>query len=148
MPTEPPCYQSVPQAILTASRVELTDVALNVLEGSLPADIYGYCFTVGPTGSVASGGLPYRDGSPVFNGDGMVYRMDFNSPGTARLTTQLAKTPCFYADRATYADDQYAPYRFQNHGLSRFSLHLGMRNQLNTALLPFRAQNDERDRLL
>ncbi|MBD1914776.1 MULTISPECIES: carotenoid oxygenase family protein [Cyanophyceae] len=148
MPTESTCYQSVPQAILTASRVELTDIALNVLEGSLPSDIYGHCFTVGPVGSVDSGELPYLDGSPVFNGDGMVYRLDFDSSDTARITTRLAKTPCFYADRATHANNQYAPYRFQNHGLSRFSLALGMRNQLNTALLPFRSATDDRDRLL
>lgn len=123
-------------------------MALHVLEGRVPSDIYGHCFVVAPVGSVESGGLPYLNGSPIFNGDGMVYRLDFDSPNTAQITTRLVKTPCFYADRATQVNAQYAPYRFQNHGLARFSLMLGMRNQLNTAFLPFRAQNDDRDRLL
>ncbi|MBF2028144.1 MAG: carotenoid oxygenase family protein [Oscillatoriales cyanobacterium C42_A2020_001] len=148
MATESPCYQSVPQAVLTASRAELTDLPLTVVEGSIPSKIFGHCFVVGPVGSVESGGLPYADGSPIFNGDGMVYRFDFDGSNTVRVTSRLAKTPCFYADRATHTNAQYAPYRFQNHGLSRFSLALGMRNQLNTALLPFRSQQDDRDRLL
>ncbi|MEB3233576.1 MAG: carotenoid oxygenase family protein [Leptolyngbyaceae bacterium] len=144
----PSCYQSLPPAILTASRDELTDVPLDILEGSLPTEIYGHCFVVAPVGSVDSGGLPYSDGSPIFNGDGMVYRIDFDQPGVATITTRLAKTPCFYADRATQANPQYANLQFQNHGLARFSLSLGIRNQLNTALRPFRTEENEGNRLL
>ncbi|OCQ97947.1 hypothetical protein BCD67_02105 [Oscillatoriales cyanobacterium USR001] len=138
----------VPQSIMTASQCELTDLKLNVVEGELPDKLQGHVFIVAPVGSVDSGGLPYPDGSPIFNGDGMIYRLDFDRKGEVRITNRIAQTPCYYADQATKPGSKYANYNFQNHGLSRFSKALGVRNQLNTAFLNMRFSEDAIDRLL
>ena len=140
----------VPQAVMVASRCELTELELNIIEGKLPEDLQGHVFIVAPAGSVDSGGLPYPDGTPIFNGDGMVYRIDFNAHAQqqAKITTRMAKTPCYYADEATKAGSEYDKYGFQNHGLTRFSMALGVRNQLNTAFLKFKTSQDANDRLL
>ncbi len=140
----------VPQAVMVASRCELTELELNIIEGKLPEDLQGHVFIVAPAGSVDSGGLPYPDGTPIFNGDGMVYRIDFNAHAQqqAKITTRMAKTPCYYADEATKPGGKYEKYRFQNHGLTRFSMALGVRNQLNTAFLKFKTSQDANDRLL
>ncbi len=144
------CYQTVPESLLTARRDELSDLTLNLLDPDLPLplDLYGHLFIVSTVGSVDSGGLPYTDGTPLFNGDGMVYRLDFNQPGQVTVKTRLAQTPCFYADRATQTGTPDASRGFQNHGISRFSSSLGFRNQPNTAFVPLRFSGDERDRLL
>ena len=137
----------VPEAVMVASRSELTDLPLNTLEGKLPNDLQGYVFIVAPTGSVDSGDLPYPDGTPIFNGDGMIYRIDFNAQQEAKITTRIAKTPCYYADEATKPGSEYEKYGFKNHGLTRFSIALGVRNQLNTAFVKFKTSQDVNDRL-
>ncbi|MGD1905957.1 MAG: carotenoid oxygenase family protein [Leptolyngbyaceae cyanobacterium] len=144
------CYQTTPKALLTASRAELSALPLTLLDPNLPlpTDLQGYLFMIAPVGSVDSNGLPYKDGTPLFNGDGMVYRFDFSQPGTATVTTSITKTPDFYADLATKADTEYADHGFQNHGISRYGDSLGFRNQPNTAFMPFRFETDDRDRLL
>ena len=137
----------VPQAVMVASRCELTELELNIIDGKLPEDLQGHVFIVAPAGSVDSGGLPYPDGTPIFNGDGMIYRINFNNQ-QAKITTRIAKTPCYYADEATKPGSEYEKYGFQNHGLTRFSMALGVRNQLNTAFLKFKTSEDTNDRLL
>lgn len=136
----------VPQAVMVGSRCELNELPLNI-DGKLPADLQGYLFIVGPAGSVDSGGLPYPDGTPIFNGDGMIYRINFKNQ-QAKITTKIAKPPCFYADEATKPGSKYEKYGFQNHGLTRLSMALGVRNQLNTAFLKFKTSEDANDRLL
>ncbi|MGB8701597.1 MAG: carotenoid oxygenase family protein, partial [Thermosynechococcaceae cyanobacterium] len=140
--------QKMPEAVMTANRVELTNLGLQVLEGVFPPDLQGHLFFVGPVGSVDSGGLPYANGDPIFNGDGMVFRVDFDQAETARISSRLAKTPDFYADQATQKLPQYQSLKFSNHGVARFSFGLGMRNQLNTALVPMQFAQDEHPRLL
>lgn len=133
---------------MRANRRELAKVELQVLAGKLPEDLSGHLFFIAPSGSVSSGGLPFANGDPIFNGDGMIYRVDFNQKGTAFISSRLAETPDYYADLATQKQASYRSLMFRNHGVSRFSLGLGMRNQLNTALVPCRFAQDTHDRLL
>lgn len=137
-----------PEGMMTASASELTDVALQVVEGKLPHDLHGHVFIVAPVGSVNSGGLPNPDGTHVWNGNGMIYRLDFHKPGEVWLKTRIAKSPCYYADKATRPGSRYDKYQFRDYGMARFSLHLGMRDQLNTAFLPMKFSGEENERLL
>jgi carotenoid cleavage dioxygenase-like enzyme len=146
-------YPSIPASVMTAKRRELTDIKLDILESKLPGNklpdgLHGHVFIVNAEGSVDSGGLPYANGDTIFNGDGTIYRLDFDREGEVRLKSRLAKTPCYYADLATHAKAKYAKYRFRNLGLSRFSIALGIRNQLNTAFVPMQFSPAEPERLL
>ena len=136
----------VPKSIVTASRCELTDTQM-VIDGSLPEDLHGHVFMVAPAGTVDSGGLPFPDGDSILNGDGMIYRLDFDRKGEVRLKTRLAKPPDYYADKATRGT-KYAKYQFRDHGITRFSFVLGSRNELNTALLPMKFSDESNERLL
>lgn len=139
----------LPNAILTANRYELTNLAINI-EGDLPDDLQGYFFMVAPVGSVDSGGLPYPSDNSLLNGDGMIYRLDFDEPNQVKVTSRLAKPADYYADLATRSGSEYSQYGFRNHGISRFSISLGLRNELNTAFLPmpFAASANTQHRLL
>ncbi|RUT04438.1 hypothetical protein DSM106972_046660 [Dulcicalothrix desertica PCC 7102] len=137
----------VPESIMTASRCEHTAIQMKI-DGYLPADLHGHVFMVAPTGTVESGGLPFTDGDSLLCGDGMIYRLDFDCPNEVRLTTRIAKPPDYYADKATRLGSKYEKYRFRNHGIIRFSLSLGIRNQLNTAFLPMKFSQDSQERLL
>ncbi|MHC5739973.1 carotenoid oxygenase family protein [Nostoc sp.] len=141
------CSPKVPQSIMTASRCELKDIQMQV-SGYLPQDLQGHVFMVTSVGSVNSGGLPYPNGDSLLCGDGMIYRLDFDSPDEVRLTTSIVKPPDYYADKATRPASKYDKYRFRNHGLTRFSLSLGVRNQLNTAFLRMKFSPDSQERLL
>ncbi len=141
-----------PKSVLTVSREELSYLELTI-EGELP-QLYGYAFIIGPAGSVDSKPVPgtfqihpSSDGTPLFNGDAMIYRLDFDKvqeERKVRLTTRIAKTPCFYADKASVPGTEYEELRFNNHGLARLSTSLGFRNEVNTAFLPmkFPGQNE------
>ena len=141
------CCPQVPKSIMTASRCELTDIQMQI-SGNLPQDLQGHVFMVAPVGTVNSGGLPYPNGDSLLCGDGMIYRLDFDSPNEVTLKTRLVKPPDYYADKATRSGSKYDKYRFRNHGITRFSLPLGVRNQLNTAFLPIKFSSDSQERLL
>ena len=128
----------------------------------LPPELEGHVFILSPAGSVDSQEVDNnydervvwsaKDGwTPLYNGDGMVYRLSFANGG-ASLKTRLAKPPCYYADLATADPNNHKRYEglgFKNLGISRVSFNtLGVRNQVNTAFLPFRAKGDQSDRLL
>lgn len=153
-----------PRTIVAVSREEFTlPIELTVRDASghkttLPNDLHGHFFMVGPAGSINSfkveGNdhvvLGSKDGwTALYNGDGIVYRLSFDQ-GAASLKTRLMKPPCYYADLATQnKKDQYEELEFKNLGISRASLNkLGVRNQLNTAFLPFKLEDDESERLL
>ncbi|MBM4283339.1 MAG: hypothetical protein FJ137_22215 [Deltaproteobacteria bacterium] len=121
--TGPALARRVPSSLTSASRAEL-DLELRVVGGALPAALRGHVFLVCA--------LPQGDGSPQFNGDGMLTRLDFDG-SRARLLSRLAKTPCFYADEASRGTDA----AFENKHLSRTSSKLGARNFANTAFAPF-----------
>jgi carotenoid cleavage dioxygenase-like enzyme len=140
-------YCEVSESIMRASRDELDDLKLEI-EGDLPEDIQGHVFIVTPVGSVNSGGLPYPDGNSWLNGDGMVYRLDFDRKGEVRFKSRLVKPPCHYADKATQPGTKYAKYQFSNYGILRFSPFLGSRNELSTGFMPMKFSQDEGDRLL
>lgn len=146
----------------TASREEI-DVTLQLLEGELPNDLYGTVFINSACGTVNSGGLPFLPknpdgsenqeyGSPLINGDALMFRIDFNKAGTAQLKTGLLKAPCYYADRATSPlvnpGNPWSHLKFENMGLARISMKLGTRDELNTAITPVKFDNDEQYRLL
>ncbi|RUR80210.1 hypothetical protein PCC6912_30700 [Chlorogloeopsis fritschii PCC 6912] len=141
----------VPQSIMDANRDELPDLTMQIVEGNLPHDLQGYVFLVAPAGTVDSQGLPYKNGNTCLNGDGMIYRLDFNQTGEVRLKRRLAKPPDYAADENT----QNIPMpllrellRFRNHGLIRFSVLLGSRNELNTGFLPMKFLGESNERLL
>ncbi len=153
-----------PQSILSVSREELSELSLTIKQGltddeaQLPADLTGHVFIIGPAGSIPTGVVsdedlrtikPAKDGwTPLFNGDGMIHRFDFEQ-GAAKLTTRLIKTPCYYADLAAQTNEHYQDLQFQNVGITRMSWErLGVRNQLNTALVPVKSAQDQHERLL
>lgn len=141
-----------PQSVLWTKREEFTDLELVVKEGQIPTDIYGYAFFNGAVGSTSKDDLilPSEDGSSLFNGDGMIYRLDFDQvkENKVKLSNKLAKTPCFYTDRVTFTNDLYADLKYRNLGLARLSFGLGFRNQVNTALLPMKFSQEKEYRLL
>ena len=178
-----------PKALLYTSREEFygqdadhQPLELIVKEGMtentcvLPEDLQGHVFIVGPVGTEDSPRYegssyvvePAQDGwTPLFNGDGMIYRLDFHQTpqtdsdadrtevGKAWMASRIVKTPDYYADLALetnprYKKDwpkQYPFLKFHNFGLSRLSLEIGARNFLNTALLPMKF-SDGSERLL
>jgi len=119
--TGPDLPGGIPFSLMTASRDEV-DLQLRVLSGRLPRDLQGHIFI--------AGALPWNDGAPLFNGDGIMYRVDFGD-GDPKLKSRIAKTPCFYADHATQGTD----LGFVNVGITRMSRSLGVRNELNTAFV-------------
>lgn len=109
---------------LTVWNHDEIDVGLKLVSGKLPSDLAGHAFIVGA--------LPYPDGSFIFNGDGMVFRVDLD-PSAPRVKTRIMRTPCWRADQATLDGH---PWGFVNLGIVRLSSKLGIRNQLNTAFQP------------
>jgi carotenoid cleavage dioxygenase-like enzyme len=175
--------QSFPRSIFSVSREEFygqdeehQPLKLIVKKGlteettQLPEELYGHVFIVAAVGSLDSPGVdrqnplivtPSADGlTSLFNGDGMIYRLDFHSSshteemGAAWLACRIAKTPDYYLEEAVEKKCQQFPdneiwqsLQFKNWGLARFSLKLGSRNQLNTAFVRAIFPN-ENERLL
>ena len=155
-----------PLSACSASREEfIYSIKLTIRDregnsATLPDDLRGNFFLTAPCGSPQSSVLKEddqviwtnKDGwTPIYNGDGMVYRLSFNHQ-SATLKSRLIKPPCYYADLVTSDDSQKNNYKdlaFQNIAISRVSLNkLGAKNQLNTAFVPFKLPNDNSDRLL
>jgi len=142
------------RTLIHASNKEL-DIKMNVKEGKLPEDWYGTVYLNSPCGTVNSNGLPYPEGSsevgsPIMNGDGYVYRIDLGAE-QVRLRTAIMKPPCYYADLATKVGNKNgygSLYHFKNDGLTRMSLDLGSRDELNTAITPFQFGEDKTPRML
>ncbi len=109
----------VPRAIMGFQGDEV-ELDLHLLSGHLPLDLQGHVFIVGA--------VPWGDGSPLFNGEGRVVRLDLGGE-RPRLMARLARSPSWYADRATRG----GPMEFRNAGMIRVSGSLGAANELNTA---------------
>jgi carotenoid cleavage dioxygenase-like enzyme len=150
--TDLPNGPKFPESCMTVSRRELLNLELNVCEGEIPQDISGHAFIIGPVGTVGSRteDLLYPGGAGVslYNGDGMVFRLDFNHKDQVSVSSRIIKTPCYYADLETTAGSKYANLGFANLGMSRLSPVLGFRNEVNTAFLPFKFSQDEHWRML
>ncbi len=136
----------VPRPLMCTTREE-QDLTLQVKEGVLPTGLSGYVFALVQVGSVNNalpipktlpdGSINPEFGTPLMNGDGMLYRFDFSNKGKVVLTTRLMKTPCYYADLALASGSKWnSLVGFRNFGISRMNLILGFRNQLNTAIVP------------
>lgn len=140
----------VPASLMTASRTELTQESFTCLEGVVPAELGGHYFFAGPVGNVGTSGLPRSPTTYPLNGDGMVYRCDF-SAGQVSITSRLMKTPDYLADEYTLPGGAFGfdpLLRFSNSGMIRSSPRLGIRNFLNTALVPMRFPGDTSTRLM
>ena len=146
--------ESTNRKLITATRKEL-EYQLKVKGGKIPDDWHGHVFINSPAGTVNSNGLPYPEGSkeqgsPIMNGDGYVFRFDLQAD-KVNVKTALMKPPCYYADEATKegnSNGYNSLYAFNNCGLSRMSLALGARNELNTAISPIKFKGDEYARMI
>jgi carotenoid cleavage dioxygenase-like enzyme len=139
-------FPKVPRAIMNAYRDE-SSIEMQIFDGNLPDDLQGHVFIVAPVGTVSSGGLPDKNGNTFMNGDGMIYRLDFDQKGKVSLKRKIAKSPDYWADKLTH-DNNNKLLKFRNYGLVRFSDLLGFRNELNTAFLPIKFSGDTHERLL
>ncbi|MGA7955164.1 MAG: carotenoid oxygenase family protein [Gloeobacterales cyanobacterium] len=135
----------IPRSLMKLKRTEfISQIELNLKKGIIPSDLQGHVFLISPVGFANT---PYGDGTPLFNGDSMVYRLDFDKPGKISLKSRIAKTPCYFADEATQTDERFKEYQFKNFGLGRFSLLLGLRNQVNTGFLSAKFSKEQNARL-
>jgi hypothetical protein len=154
-PLAPPLPVPFPASISLLRREGLTDEPLQVLEGSLPSDVHGHAFFMGPGGCMdtplGADGLihPSYDGTPLFNGDPLLHRLDFGG-GEVKITSRIPKTPCYYTEQVflSEADRKLFPYPYHNHGLARLSFGLGFRNEVNAAVVPMRFNAAEGNRLM
>ncbi|GGA54905.1 carotenoid oxygenase family protein [Okeania sp. KiyG1] len=157
----------VPRSIMDANRKEISD-ELTILEGELPSGLHGHMFIVAPVGNfeVDDKGRPilkdiYKrisqrnliddNGNTFMNGDGMIYRFDFDEEGKVKWKQKIANSPDYKVDKKIEEspDLKYREIlKFYNFGLIRFSPALGLRNQLNTAFVPFKFGKDNHERLL
>jgi carotenoid cleavage dioxygenase-like enzyme len=146
-----------PASLGLVKREEVKDLLLEVRQGTIPSDLQGHAFFVGPGGfinsaDVGQSGLinPSHAGTPLFNGDPLLHRLDL-SAGEVRLTSKIPRTPCFYTDLACQekeGNSTWQSYGYGNFGLARLSIKLGFRNEVNTAVIPIRFSEDEGYRLL
>ena len=143
-----------PRSVSLLSRTPFRQALLEVQAGELPRDLQGSAFLIGPGGSLDDVPLegtdliqPSHDGTPLFNGDPLVYRLDFDDH-SVKLTSNIPRTPCFYTDKATVEQEEFKDLRYGNYGLARLSFTLGFRNEVNTAFQPMRFHEQEGFRLL
>ena len=149
-------------AFASASRREV-QLTPQVISGAVPEGLHGVVFINSACGTVNTDGMPYPPnypdgsscqeyGSPLINGDGMLYRIDFSESGKVAVRNGLLRPPCYYADMATSErvnpGNPWADLKFNNLGLARISMKLGTRNELNTAITPVRFKNEGAHRLL
>lgn len=98
---------------------------------------------LGPEGLIH----PSADGTPLFNGDPLLHRLDFDG-GDVTLTSGIPHTPCYFTEHALLSEEDRKRFPYSNHGLARLSFGLGFRNEVNTAVVPLRFNAAEGNRLL
>ena len=152
--SEPIHSAAFPASVGVVKRKSLKQLPLEIRQGSLPCDLQGHAFFVGPGGFVdtpecsATGFInPSHDGTPLFNGDPLIYRLDLG-PDRVLISSEIPSTPCLDTDRACQIDPIWHSYRYGNYGLARLSFRLGFRNEVNTAVVPVRFSDAEGYRLL
>ncbi len=142
-------FVQLPKSIMNTKKDELTDIQMQI-EGNLPKDLQGHVFIVAPIGTINSK-EPFKDGNTFLNGDGMIYRFDFNKTGEVNVKTRLVRAPDYWVDKTIEESESLKDHyllRFHNHGIVRFSYLLGSRNELNTAFLPMKFEGESNERLL
>ena len=113
----------VPRSILNASREEISEPEnLTILEGELPDDLQGHMFIVAPVGNfeLDENRQPilrniYREinkrnqtntsGNTFMNGDGMIYRLDFDEAGQVKWMQKIANSPDYMVDKTIQEDE-------------------------------------------
>ena len=145
--------------LLYTSRNEV-DGELEIFEGQVPDDIQGSFYVCYPVGSVNSDGLPFPEkllngdhnpeaATPIMNGDGMAVRVTMKPGEKTTVRSRILKTPCYWADvNSRYGTKHYEVLGFRNFGISRMSMGLGARNEVNTALIPVHFKDSENPYLL
>lgn len=128
---------------MQTSRTEHTDLGLTVTPANAwPSDIEpGHYYWLAPVGNPRDGAPPYT-GKPrpsVINGDGMVYRVDL---GQQTLTSSIVKPPDWWADELTANNPAFSALGFEDAGIMRYSLTLGVRNFGNTAFVPITREGE------
>lgn len=79
----------------------------------------------------------------------MVIQIDFDKNPTPEIRTKIMKTPCYYADEATKEGTKHHGLMgFHNMGITRMSMILGSRNELNTATQPVKFKGQENGSLM
>ncbi|MCO4771771.1 MAG: carotenoid oxygenase family protein [Deltaproteobacteria bacterium] len=138
---------SIPRSLNRADRKTLKDAPVRIVFSThtddagnfvLPEGCGGHFFTISAAGDVSSQGLPRapKASTTVFNGDGYIVRLDLDDPSSPRLSAKLAGVPSLFADEITKNRPGFSTLKFNNFGVSRFSMQLGMRNTVNTAFVP------------
>ena len=117
----------LPHSIMNGSR-ESFEGMMEVIAGSVPSDMDGHAFVIGA--------VPYEDGTPIFNGDGKVYRFS-PKDGGLHVKARMLETDCYKVDQAVGSDPEMG---FHSSVFARISHEFGYRNFGNTAFLPI--QND------
>ena len=144
--------------LFQGNRKEINNVKLNVIQGSLPSDLYGYVYLMTQCGTVNSEGYPFPKtidgkrnheyGSPVLNGNGMVFLFDLSTAGQVKVSSRITRSASYYADDAlreggpAREDKDFKNWEFKNMGISRMSMFLGPVNYANTAVIPVNFKND------
>ncbi len=150
--------------LFQGNRDEISNAVLTVLQGTIPQDLYGFVYLMTQCGTVNSGGYPFPKtingepnpeyGSPVLNGNGMIFRFDLSDPTSIKVSSKLVKTPSYYADEASRIggparqNPAFTHFHFNNAGISRMSVLLGAVNYANTAIIPVQFNNDSGPSLL
>ncbi|MFY0536674.1 carotenoid oxygenase family protein [Nannocystis pusilla] len=120
----------MPTSMLSSGAEDLDghrrELELNVLDGAVPTDIHGHLFIAGSIASL---------GRPAFTGEGTLYRFDLEAD-RIRLTQNIMRPPCHYADRAAANFGELM--QFRDIGLSRISPLLGIRTVLSNSPIPLR----------
>ena len=129
-----------------------------MIQGALPPDLQGYVYLMSQCGTVNSGGYPFPKtidgkrnpeyGSPVLNGNGMIFLFDLSSSGQVTVSSRMTRSASYYADDAlreggpARQDKDFENWAFKNMGISRMSTFLGTVNYANTAVVPVNFKND------
>lgn len=144
--------------LFTGNRDEISNVPLSAVAGKIPEDLHGYILLMTQCGTVNSGGYPYPEkidkkpnpefGSPVLNGNGMIFAFDLSNSGQVNVSSKLVKPPSYYADEATRIggpareEKEFKGFHFSNSGICRMSFLLGTVNYGNTAIIPVNFNSD------
>lgn len=150
--------------LFEGNRDEVSNVSLQAIKGTIPQDLHGHLYLMTQCGTVNSGGYPFPKevdgesnseyGSPVLNGNGMMFYFDLTQTGKVTASSKIVKSPSFYADYAlrdggpAREEEDFKHWKFYNMGITRMSLFLGPVNYANTAIIPVKFKNDSGESIL
>ncbi len=118
-----PEVSGIPHSIMTGNRDSFEGM-MDIVSGAVPTDLDGHAFVIGA--------VPYEDGTPIFNGDGKIYRFSPKNGGL-EVKARMVETDCYKVDQAVGNDPEMG---FGSSVFARISNAFGYRNFGNTAFLP------------